>query len=207
MLVTLYDVVSRLPFALILYQAPFLLFYFQVTVVIHLHNMLAVIHDHVSPPNKPEPSLTLQDYNGQQLSPAIRVYLPYNLTAQEFLTLFVSSSETKPGFTFPALQNWFSRLLQNFKLQDQEDHTFHKHPYRLHEIDVQAVDWFWRGRPNQEDRLGFMKIQARIETESYLHSGEEKERADWIPGAVFLRGGSVAILVCLLTSTKSQTRH
>lgn len=49
--------------------------------------------------------------------------------------------------------------------------------------------------PGKEDKLGFMKIQAKIETDKYVHEGEEKERADWLPGAVFLRGGSVAILV------------
>lgn len=65
----------------------------------------------------------------------------------------------------------------------------------LHEIDVQAVDWFWRDRPGHEDNLGFMKIQAKIETDAYIHTSEEKARADWLPGAVFLRGGSVGILV------------
>ncbi|KAF2624696.1 hypothetical protein BU25DRAFT_413242 [Macroventuria anomochaeta] len=40
-----------------------------------------------------------------------------------------------------------------------------------------------------------MKIQSKIETDPYVHDGEEKARADWIPGAVFLRGGSVAVLI------------
>lgn len=45
-----------------------------------------------------------------------------------------------------------------------------------------------------------MKIQARIETDPYVHDGENEARADWLPGAVFLRGGSVAILVSFVTS-------
>lgn len=85
--------------------------------------------------------------------------------------------------------------MENFRLQENESHPYHKYPYRLRELDIQAVDWFWRNVPGKEDKLGFMKIQSKIETDPYVHEGEEKERADWLPGAVFLRGGSVAILV------------
>lgn len=160
-------------------------------------NMFAVVHTENAMRTHREPSLTLQEYKGQDLSPAVPVYLPHNITPHEFLSLFprLCDPSSKPAFTFPALHNWFSRLIDNFKLQENEAHPFHKHPYKLREIDVQAVDWFWRNRPGHEDKLGFMKIQAKIETEPYIHENEDEARADWLPGAVFLRGGSVAVLV------------
>ncbi|CAO2651521.1 Nn.00g040910.m01.CDS01 [Neocucurbitaria sp. VM-36] len=165
--------------------------------------MFAVVHDsRVAPLGPQEPLLTLQEYNGEELTPAIHVYLPHNLTAQEFLALFPHPSEpsSTPAFTFPALHNWFIRILSNSKLQNNESHPFFKHPYKLREIDVQAVDWFWRNRPGHQDKLGFMKMQAKIETDFYVHDGETKERADWLPGAVFLRGGSVGVLIIVQPS-------
>ncbi|KAH9866731.1 hypothetical protein J1614_008424 [Plenodomus biglobosus] len=158
--------------------------------------MFAVVHDEVPSSFTRKPTLALQEFNGEDLTPSVQVYLPHNLRPREFLRLFTSSTSTsKPAFTFPALQNWFSKLNQNLKLQDHEDHPFHKHPYRLREIEIQAVDWFWRNKPDKEDKLGFMKIQAKIETDPYVHDGEENKRADGLPGAVFLRGGSVAMLI------------
>lgn len=140
------------------------------------------------------PCLTLTELQGQILDAAIPVYLPHSLKESEFYSLLPGPSSS-PAFTFPALFNWLTKLLKDFKLQDNEDHPYHKHPYKLRELEVQAVDWFWRDVPGKEDKLGFMKLQAKIETDPYVHDGEEEARADWIPGAVFLRGGSVAILV------------
>lgn len=125
----------------------------------------------------------------------VEVVLPKSLTRAEFDKLLTSDSNPKAAFTFPALDNWLSKLLRNFELQHNEAHPFHKHPYKLRTLEVQAVDWFWRNLPNREDKLGFMKIQSKIETDPYVHDGEEKARSDWLPGAVFLRGGSVAVLV------------
>lgn len=144
------------------------------------------------------PALTITDYQGQTIEPGIAVYLPHNLTVEEFLRLLPSHTSERPAFTFSALDNWLSKLQKSLKLQEDEQHPFHKHPYRLLEIDIQAVDWFWRNRKGHEDKLGFMKIQAKIETDPYEHvDGDKKDvKPDWIPGAVFLRGGSVAILVC-----------
>lgn len=146
---------------------------------------------------------TIQQYRHHAFDPPVEVILPANLTTEEFNSLLTSPSNPKAAFTFPALDNWLSKLLQNFDLQQDEAHPFHKHPYKLRMLEIQAVDWFWRGRPGHEDKLGFMKIQAKIETDAYVHDAEEKERADWIPGAVFLRGGSVAVLV----SAWSKSQH
>ncbi|KAH7374385.1 hypothetical protein BKA66DRAFT_496937 [Pyrenochaeta sp. MPI-SDFR-AT-0127] len=156
--------------------------------------MFAVVHDEPPLRSRQGPSLTLHEYKGEELNPAIHVLLPHNLRAREFLNLFPKANSS-PAYTFPALYNWVSRTLSNLTLQENESHPFRKHPYKLREIDVQSVDWFWRNRPGQDDKLGFMKIQAKIETDPYVHDGEKNERADWLPGAVFLRGGSVAILI------------
>lgn len=146
-------------------------------------------------PSDDRPSFRLFQIRTQKINPSIPVYLPHNLTTLDLAAL-LPVSPAPPAYTFPALENWITRLLQNFALQESDpSHPFHKHPYKLRELDIQAVDWFWRDVPGKEDKLGFMKIQAKIETDPYVHEGEEKERADWLPGAVFLRGGSVAMLV------------
>ncbi|OAK97161.1 hypothetical protein IQ06DRAFT_228696 [Phaeosphaeriaceae sp. SRC1lsM3a] len=140
------------------------------------------------------PTLNLVQLRSGRLKHTVPVYLPPTLSTLDFNALLPISA-SPPSFTFPALEHWLTRLFQNFQLQEDESHPYHKHPFRLRELDIQAVDWFWRDVPGKEDKLGFMKIQAKIETDKYVHEGEEKERADWLPGAVFLRGGSVAILV------------
>ncbi|KAH7125520.1 NUDIX family hydrolase, partial [Dendryphion nanum] len=103
-----------------------------------------------------------------QSLPQCAVKLPYNLTKDQLLA-------------FPAFNDWLSTLQDNLKLQDDKDHVFHKDPYKLREIDVQAVDWFTK------TKLGFVKIQAKITT----------DKGGWLPGAVFLRGQSVAMLMIL----------
>jgi ADP-sugar diphosphatase len=144
-----------------------------------------------------KPTFTLAEIQGHTLTPAIPVYLPPTLTEAEFHLLLPKSPSNKPAYTFPALLDWLTKLLANFAHQQDETHTYHKNPYKLRELDIQAVDWFWRNVPSKEDKLGFMKLQAKIETDPYVHTGEKTARADWLAGAVFLRGGSVAILVCL----------
>ncbi|KAL4933096.1 putative NUDIX family hydrolase [Aspergillus undulatus] len=82
---------------------------------------------------------------------------------------------------FPAFRIWFSTLQQSLSRQQHPSHEFHKDPYALRKIDVQAVDFFGGGR------LGFVKIKADIS-----NSGGE-----YLPGSVFLRGGSVGMLLLL----------
>lgn len=138
---------------------------------------------------------TISQYKHFTLHSPVEVHLPKSLSPQEFEKLLTSQSNPTAAYTFPALDNWLTKLFHNFELQKNEAHPFYKHPYKLRALDIQAVDWFWRGLQGKEDKLGFMKIQSRIETDPYIHDGEEKPRVDWVPGAVFLRGGSVAVLV------------
>ena len=83
--------------------------------------------------------------------------------------------------SFPAFQTWISTLQNSLSQQQSKEHTFHKSPYKLRRIDIQAVDFFGGGR------LGFVKLKAEISNDN-----DEK-----LPGSVFLRGGSVGMLVSI----------
>ena len=81
---------------------------------------------------------------------------------------------------FPAFKTWLSSLQHSLSLQrTNRHHTFHESPYQLRRIDVQAVDFFGGGR------VGFVKLKAEV-------SNDDSES---LPGSVFLRGGSVAMMV------------
>jgi hypothetical protein len=81
---------------------------------------------------------------------------------------------------FPAFKNWISSLGHSISLQDSDKHhAFSASPYKLQRINVQAVDWFG-GK-----KLGFVKLTADI----------VNDNGDTLPGSVFLRGGSVAMMV------------
>ncbi|PVI06446.1 ADP-sugar diphosphatase, partial [Periconia macrospinosa] len=128
------------------------------------------------------PSFTLStSFNDQKIASPIPIYLPANLSREQLLA-------------FPAFKHWLTRLLQNFALQDDPAHTFHARPFRVHRIDVEAVVWFG-------PKPGFMKLQAKVQNyedaEAEGLSAEEKATRGmmWVPGAVFLRGGSVGVLV------------
>ncbi|KAL4817132.1 hypothetical protein BDW67DRAFT_37149 [Aspergillus spinulosporus] len=82
---------------------------------------------------------------------------------------------------FPAFRVWFATLQRSLSRQRDPSHEFHKDPYLLRKIEVQAVDFFQGGR------LGFVKLRAVIS-----NAGGES-----LPGSVFLRGGSVGVLLLL----------
>jgi hypothetical protein len=86
---------------------------------------------------------------------------------------------------FPAFRVWFATLQCSLNRQKDPSHEFHKDPYLLRKIEVQAVDFFQGGR------LGFVKLRAEIS-----NAGGES-----LPGSVFLRGGSVGVLVRSRTPT------
>lgn len=86
---------------------------------------------------------------------------------------------------FPAFKTWLSTLQNSLARQSNPSHEFHGDPYVLRQIDVQAVDRFGGGR------LGFVKLKADV-------SNGQGEK---LPGSVFLRGGSVGMLVCFCLFT------
>ncbi|PKY06248.1 hypothetical protein P168DRAFT_107258 [Aspergillus campestris IBT 28561] len=82
---------------------------------------------------------------------------------------------------FPAFNIWLSTLRRSLDRQRNPAHEFHKDPYVLRGIDIQAVDVFGGGR------LGFVKLKSVVSTEG----------GETLPGSVFLRGGSVGMLLLL----------
>lgn len=80
---------------------------------------------------------------------------------------------------FPAFKTWLSTVQRSLERQQNPGHEFHKDPYILKTIDIQAVDRFKGGR------LGFVKFRADVSNSS----------GEGLPGSVLLRGGSVGILV------------
>ena len=91
---------------------------------------------------------------------------------------------------FPALQTWLSSLTKSLRQQEQPSHPFHETPYALRSIIVQSCDFFGNGR------LGFVKLKADV----------SNNNGDNLPGSVFLRGGSVAMLL-ILQSNSSDEEH
>ncbi|MCJ1362034.1 hypothetical protein MMC16_001136 [Acarospora aff. strigata] len=84
--------------------------------------------------------------------------------------------------SFPAFKNWISTLEHSLSLQEQnENHTFHASPYKLRKIDIQSVDFFGSGK------LGFVKLKAEV----------SNDKGEKLPGSVFLRGGSVGMMLIL----------
>lgn len=82
---------------------------------------------------------------------------------------------------FPAFKTWITTLDKSLKAQSNPSHPFHDDPYKLGSINVQSVDRF------SGSRLGFVKFKARVENDA----GER------FAGSVFMRGGSVAMLLVL----------
>jgi ADP-sugar diphosphatase len=101
-------------------------------------------------------------------SPECPVHLTSDLKKEQLLS-------------FPAFKTWSETLQHSLKQQESKNHTFHEKPYKLRKIDVQSVDFFGG------ERIGFIKFKAEV-------SNDDGEK---FPGSVFLRGGSVAMLVSL----------
>ncbi|RMZ78688.1 hypothetical protein DV738_g3708, partial [Chaetothyriales sp. CBS 135597] len=69
--------------------------------------------------------------------------------------------------------------------------------YRLHSITIQAVDFFPPTPATApKPRIGFLKLQADI--------AKNDASRESLPGAVFMRGGSVAVLVILTPAPASE---
>lgn len=82
---------------------------------------------------------------------------------------------------FPAFRTWISTLQDSLAQQRSSEHEFHHDPYILRQIDIQSVDRFGGSR------LGFVKLKADVSNGAGEH----------LPGSVFLRGGSVGMLLVL----------
>ncbi|RMZ89718.1 hypothetical protein DV736_g3056, partial [Chaetothyriales sp. CBS 134916] len=103
--------------------------------------------------------------------PTVEVTIPSTLEPEQLLK-------------FKAFEVWLKTLRQSFRLQSEKTHAFHRRRerYYLRSINVQSVDIFG-GK-----RIGFIKMETVVRNET-----DDQP----LPGIVFLRGGSVAILMIL----------
>lgn len=100
----------------------------------------------------------------------VKVKLPSNLSFEELMS-------------YRPFIDWLGTMRQSIELQERDpQHTFHEpaNRFSLRSIIVQSVDWFGK-------RIGFLKMETVVQNEK-----EEK-----LPGVVFMRGGSVAILMII----------
>ncbi|PVH73193.1 hypothetical protein DL98DRAFT_57494 [Cadophora sp. DSE1049] len=97
-------------------------------------------------------------------------------------------------FEFRAFRDWLNALKISLDSQEQADHPFRHAPYILQSITIQSVDRF--GPSDGPTRVGFVKLVADIRNKD----------DEALPGIVFLRGGSVAILMILRPSDSEDER-
>lgn len=94
---------------------------------------------------------------------------------------------------FKAFREWLKALTENLKLQSTSGHTFQSDPWMLKEVKVHSVTIFATGK------IGFMTIEATLR-----RSHEKPLQLDRV---VFLRGGSVAMLMILRPKDARQERY
>lgn len=101
--------------------------------------------------------------------PPITITLPADVTEEQFVQWL-------------PFKNWLRTFRQSLGLQSDEAHPFHGDStrYALKSIDVMAVDWWGK-------RIGFLMMKTLVQNDSQ----------ETLAGTVFLRGGSVAILMIL----------
>ncbi|KAI1404747.1 hypothetical protein F4819DRAFT_483243 [Hypoxylon fuscum] len=106
-------------------------------------------------------------------SPDVSVQLPEGLSEEKLLA-------------FSPFNNWVKTLTRSLSLQHNNTaHPFYEDPYSLRSVTIQSFDLFG-SEPRQ--RLGFLKLTADVSN----GAGEK------LPGSIFLRGPSVAMLVMLI---------
>lgn len=110
----------------------------------------------------------------------VEVKLPSNLTSDQLMA-------------YKPFNNWLSTLSQSFQLQQDRNHVFHskEERYSLRSIVVDTVDWFG-------PRIGFLKMRTEIRNESNPRP---------LDGVVFMRGGSVAVLMVLRLQGNEDERY
>ncbi|KAI1080088.1 hypothetical protein F5B20DRAFT_113891 [Whalleya microplaca] len=108
-------------------------------------------------------------------SPEVTVKLPDGLSEEKLLA-------------FEPFNNWLKTLTNSLSLQYTDSaHPFHPDPYSLRSINIQSYDIFGGSH------LGFLKLTA----DASNAAGES------LPGSIFLRGPSVAMLIMLIPDDPS----
>ncbi|OJD36022.1 nudix family hydrolase [Diplodia corticola] len=97
------------------------------------------------------------------------------------------------ALNFTAFRDWSRTLRKNLSLQaSKSGHTFSQDPWTLDRINIHAATFFG-------PRVGFMQIEAKLRRDN-----EEPRRLERV---VFLRGGSVAMLMILRPRDSRNERY
>lgn len=91
---------------------------------------------------------------------------------------------------FPAFKNWLDALKKNLEVQTTPGHTFEKDPWRLTGVMIHNVTVF------DDGKIGFMTIEALM-----------KKNDKSLNRVIFLRGGSVAVLMILRPKDARNERY
>lgn len=142
-----------------------------------LHRLRLTARHIPSPPLKLLIRANMATFNLPNASPSVPVHLTNDLSQDQLLS-------------FPAFKTWISTLQHSLSLQKHKDHTFNSAPYKLRKIDIQSVDFFRGGR------IGFIKLKAEV----------SNDNVEKLPGSVFLRGGSVGMMVISLAQKEQMLR-
>lgn len=119
---------------------------------------------------------------------------------------------------YEPFDEWLKQLKRSLDLQMKVDaksgekHPFHNDPYELKRIEIQAVEFFGK-------RIGFLTYRATIQNKTPLENKTRIESKGIIennkgnkvefmrlPGSVFMRGGSVGMLMILRPKDASDER-
>jgi 8-oxo-dGTP pyrophosphatase MutT (NUDIX family) len=117
---------------------------------------------------------------------------PVPLTISDDLPMEVTE---KALLDFTAFKNWIKALRINLERQTTSGHTFELDPWILAELKVHSIHMF---QTKNGDKPGFMTVEA------ILHRNEEPKVLDRV---VFLRGGSVAVLMILRPKDSRNERY
>jgi ADP-sugar diphosphatase len=98
--------------------------------------------------------------------------------------------DEKKLLAFPAFENWLEALKKNLAVQKTPGATFEKDPWRLTGVNIHSVTVFANGK------IGFMTIEALL-----------KKSDTNLDRVIFLRGGSVAVLMILRPKDSRNERY
>ena len=122
-------------------------------------------------------------------APLQRAMSTFNLSDSGVPVHLTSDLSKDQLLSFPAFKTWIKTLQHSLSTQQNKSHTFHSTPYKLRQINIQSVDFFGG------ERVGFIKLKAEVSNDN----GEK------LPGSVFLRGGSVGMMVSTFVVPEKST--
>jgi ADP-sugar diphosphatase len=114
--------------------------------------------------------------------PTINVQLTNGLTLDEHALI-----------SFKAFKDWLDSLTRNLKLQNDSGHAFQSDPWVLKEVVILSVTIFETGV------IGFMTVEAKLR--------RIRDSPTALDRVVFLRGGSVAVLMILRPKEAKHERY